>query len=176
MRSVPRSCSGTTPTCRWAGAICGTAAAAAVSAHAAAPTSSLPVVRDPSHRNQAHADRVDPGLHGAAGLLTCCVDTAWQAANQFWNHELMRMRACRRGSSSACSHATMCAWCSMHMDACTHLSALQSPDSDTLFGSTSIVFQPVEGDCRNPESLKAAVAGVDAICCCTGTTAFPSKR
>ncbi|GBF99073.1 hypothetical protein Rsub_11844 [Raphidocelis subcapitata] len=35
---------------------------------------------------------------------------------------------------------------------------------------------PAEGDCRDPASLAAAVAGVDAVCCCTGTTAFPSKR
>lgn len=31
-------------------------------------------------------------------------------------------------------------------------------------------------DLRDPASLPAALAGVDAVCCCTGTTAFPSKR
>lgn len=41
---------------------------------------------------------------------------------------------------------------------------------------SALSAQPVEGDCRDPASLTAAVAGVDAICCCTGTTAFPSKR
>ena len=40
----------------------------------------------------------------------------------------------------------------------------------------------VEADARNPESLAAAFAGksaddsVAAVACCTGTTAFPSKR
>lgn len=34
----------------------------------------------------------------------------------------------------------------------------------------------VEGDCRSAEKLRALVAGADAVCCCTGTTAFPSKR
>ncbi|KAI8469340.1 MAG: hypothetical protein J3K34DRAFT_513480 [Monoraphidium minutum] len=37
-------------------------------------------------------------------------------------------------------------------------------------------LQPAVGDCRDVASLEAAVAGVDAVCCCTGTTAFPSKR
>lgn len=31
-------------------------------------------------------------------------------------------------------------------------------------------------DLRDPDSLPAALEGVDAVCCCTGTTAFPSKR
>ncbi|PSC76139.1 nucleoside diphosphate sugar epimerase [Micractinium conductrix] len=31
-------------------------------------------------------------------------------------------------------------------------------------------------DLRDPSSLGAALGGVDAVCCCTGTTAFPSKR
>ena len=31
-------------------------------------------------------------------------------------------------------------------------------------------------DLRDPEALPAALAGVDAVCCCTGTTAFPSTR
>lgn len=31
-------------------------------------------------------------------------------------------------------------------------------------------------DMRDPASLPAALRGVDAVCCCTGTTAFPSKR
>ena len=37
-------------------------------------------------------------------------------------------------------------------------------------------LEVVYGDMRDPATLPAAVAGVDAICCCTGTTAFPSKR
>lgn len=44
-----------------------------------------------------------------------------------------------------------------------------------LFGDHPNLL-PVEGDCRNAASLSAAVEGADAICCCTGTTAFPSKR
>ncbi len=31
-------------------------------------------------------------------------------------------------------------------------------------------------DLRDPASLPAALEGVDAVVCCTGTTAFPSKR
>jgi hypothetical protein len=31
-------------------------------------------------------------------------------------------------------------------------------------------------DLRDPSTLPAALEGVDAVCCCTGTTAFPSKR
>jgi uncharacterized protein YbjT (DUF2867 family) len=34
----------------------------------------------------------------------------------------------------------------------------------------------VIGDLRNAASLGPALAGVDAVCCCTGTTAFPSSR
>jgi hypothetical protein len=34
----------------------------------------------------------------------------------------------------------------------------------------------VEGDTRSPSTLPAALAGVDAVACCTGTTAFPSAR
>lgn len=34
----------------------------------------------------------------------------------------------------------------------------------------------VIADMRDPSTLAAAVEGVDAVCCCTGTTAFPSKR
>jgi len=37
-------------------------------------------------------------------------------------------------------------------------------------------LEVVYGDMRSPETLGAVVQGVDAICCCTGTTAFPSKR
>jgi len=44
-----------------------------------------------------------------------------------------------------------------------------------LFGNHPNL-QPVEGDCRDPASLAKAVEGVDAVACCTGTTAFPSKR
>lgn len=31
-------------------------------------------------------------------------------------------------------------------------------------------------DLREPSSLLAVLSGVDAVCCCTGTTAFPSNR
>lgn len=31
-------------------------------------------------------------------------------------------------------------------------------------------------DLRDPSTLSSVVAGVDAVCCCTGTTAFPSNR
>lgn len=34
----------------------------------------------------------------------------------------------------------------------------------------------VYGDMRDEATLDAAVQGVDAVCCCTGTTAFPSAR
>ena len=34
----------------------------------------------------------------------------------------------------------------------------------------------VFGDLKQPGSLEPLVAGVDAVACCTGTTAFPSKR
>lgn len=44
-----------------------------------------------------------------------------------------------------------------------------------LFGAHPNL-EPAEGDCRDKASLARAVQGVDAICCCTGTTAFPSKR
>ena len=37
-------------------------------------------------------------------------------------------------------------------------------------------LEPVIADLRDPASLPAALEGVDAVCCCTGTTAFPSKR
>ena len=34
----------------------------------------------------------------------------------------------------------------------------------------------VYADCRDPASLSGKLEGVDAVCCTTGTTAFPSKR
>ena len=37
-------------------------------------------------------------------------------------------------------------------------------------------LEVVYGDLRNPSTLPAVVDGVAAVCCCTGTTAFPSKR
>lgn len=37
-------------------------------------------------------------------------------------------------------------------------------------------LEPVYGDMRDPSSLPAVLDGVAAVCCCTGTTAFPSKR
>jgi hypothetical protein len=40
----------------------------------------------------------------------------------------------------------------------------------------SYVLQVATADLRQPETLPAVVSGVDAVCCCTGTTAFPSNR
>ena len=37
-------------------------------------------------------------------------------------------------------------------------------------------LEVVYGDMRDSSTLKPALDGVDAVCCCTGTTAFPSKR
>lgn len=37
-------------------------------------------------------------------------------------------------------------------------------------------LEAVIGDLRDPSTLPAVLEGVDAVCCCTGTTAFPSKR
>lgn len=34
----------------------------------------------------------------------------------------------------------------------------------------------VYGDLKQPGGLEPLAAGVDAVACCTGTTAFPSKR
>ncbi len=34
----------------------------------------------------------------------------------------------------------------------------------------------VFGDLKQAGTLEPLVAGVDAVACCTGTTAFPSKR
>ena len=34
----------------------------------------------------------------------------------------------------------------------------------------------VFGDLKQPGGLERLLAGVDAVACCTGTTAFPSKR
>jgi len=49
----------------------------------------------------------------------------------------------------------------------------QADKASRLFdGRTEVAV----GDIRQPETLPAAVATVDAILCCTGTTAFPSDR
>lgn len=45
----------------------------------------------------------------------------------------------------------------------------------TLLGNAENLHV-VYGDMRDKGTLEEAVRGVDAICCCTGTTAFPSKR
>ena len=34
----------------------------------------------------------------------------------------------------------------------------------------------VEGDLRQPDTLVEPLAGIDAVLCCSGTTAFPSDR
>ena len=44
-----------------------------------------------------------------------------------------------------------------------------------LFGDAQ-GLTPVLADLRDPASLPAAIDGADAVACCTGTTAFPSKR
>ncbi|HEY9762752.1 MAG TPA: SDR family oxidoreductase [Trichocoleus sp.] len=36
--------------------------------------------------------------------------------------------------------------------------------------------EPIVGDIRQPETLPPAMAGIDALICATGTTAFPSQR
>ncbi|HEY9880517.1 MAG TPA: SDR family oxidoreductase [Leptolyngbyaceae cyanobacterium] len=36
--------------------------------------------------------------------------------------------------------------------------------------------EPIIGDIRHPDTLPAAMAGIEALICATGTTAFPSKR
>lgn len=46
----------------------------------------------------------------------------------------------------------------------------------SLAGGDSAQLELVEGDCRSAEALQGMIQGVDAVCCCTGTTAFPSKR
>ena len=47
----------------------------------------------------------------------------------------------------------------------------------SLLGSDVDNLSVVTGDLRSPESLaKIDWTGVSAVCCCTGTTAFPSKR
>lgn len=40
----------------------------------------------------------------------------------------------------------------------------------------AVVLQFCTADARDASTLAQAVAGVDAICCATGTTAFPSNR
>lgn len=45
-----------------------------------------------------------------------------------------------------------------------------------LFGGAGEALDIFVGDTRKAESLTKALEGVDAIVCCTGTTAFPSKR
>lgn len=37
-------------------------------------------------------------------------------------------------------------------------------------------LQVATADLRDASSLASVVSGVDAVCCCTGTTAFPSNR
>ncbi|KAI3430493.1 hypothetical protein D9Q98_005088 [Chlorella vulgaris] len=44
-----------------------------------------------------------------------------------------------------------------------------------LFGAAD-GLSPALADLRDASSLPAALEGVDAVVCCTGTTAFPSKR
>ncbi|KAK9822023.1 hypothetical protein WJX74_001490 [Apatococcus lobatus] len=48
-----------------------------------------------------------------------------------------------------------------------------SQKAKQLFGSGPEI---VTGDCRDVASIKPALAGINAIACCLGTTAFPSAR
>lgn len=52
----------------------------------------------------------------------------------------------------------------------------RSQDKTRQLLGTAPNLDVVYGDMRDPSTLGPAVDGVDAICCCTGTTAFPSKR
>ncbi len=45
----------------------------------------------------------------------------------------------------------------------------------TLLGDAPHL-EVIYGDMREPNTLAEAMTQVDAVCCCTGTTAFPSKR
>ena len=44
-----------------------------------------------------------------------------------------------------------------------------------MFGGAA-GLEVVYGDMRAADTLPAALSGVQAVCCCTGTTAFPSAR
>jgi uncharacterized protein YbjT (DUF2867 family) len=45
-----------------------------------------------------------------------------------------------------------------------------------LFGVTKPELEIVAADARDPSTLTAVMKGVAAVCCSTGTTAFPSTR
>lgn len=47
--------------------------------------------------------------------------------------------------------------------------------TESLLGSAP-GLEVVYGDMREKDTLPQALEGVDAVACCTGTTAFPSKR
>lgn len=44
------------------------------------------------------------------------------------------------------------------------------------FGAKSDALEVLYADCRDPSTLLKIAEGVDAVCCATGTTAFPSAR
>lgn len=46
----------------------------------------------------------------------------------------------------------------------------------SLFGASATGLECVSADTRNPATLPSVLDGVTAIACCTGTTAFPSRR
>uniref|UniRef100_A0A383VWN8 NAD(P)-binding domain-containing protein n=1 Tax=Tetradesmus obliquus TaxID=3088 RepID=A0A383VWN8_TETOB len=52
----------------------------------------------------------------------------------------------------------------------------RKPDQTKQLFSNHPNLEVASADLRQPETLAAVVAGVDAVCCCTGTTAFPSNR
>lgn len=52
----------------------------------------------------------------------------------------------------------------------------RKPEQTKQLFSNHPNLEVATADLRQPETLSAVVKGVDAVCCCTGTTAFPSNR
>ncbi|KAF8064552.1 hypothetical protein HT031_003352 [Scenedesmus sp. PABB004] len=52
----------------------------------------------------------------------------------------------------------------------------RKPDAAKQLFSNHPSLEVVSADLRDASTLPPVVAGVDAVCCCTGTTAFPSDR
>lgn len=99
--------------------------------------------------------------------MGACRRAGVQTTRSVWPN-LQRWPACSTRCSSWCCASYSPAWGLPRSTAALRLLLFCSvPPSPP---------QVATADLRDPSSLSAVVAGVDAVCCCTGTTAFPSNR
>lgn len=79
-------------------------------------------------------------------------------------------------SSSLLSWATQVRAVARRLQRSTSKYATLTPLTLYCVCACGMALQVATADLRDASTLPPVVSGVDAVCCCTGTTAFPSDR